>query len=95
MNSRFRPATAFIATCVLVAELGLDDARREVGVLGRHPSLEHVGRFHEMVVDRDDRVANRARFGVGQQCLGSGDDRHALQDTPGSCEARRGESEVW
>ena len=58
-----------------------------------------------MVVDRDDRIADRPRFGVGQQRLGSRDDRHVRSSarcgsracTPGYARlqrAGRGEHQV-
>ena len=38
------------------------------------PSLEHVRRLDQMVVDRDDRVADRSRLGIREQGVPSGDD---------------------
>ena len=60
----------------LLAPSSLDHARRGVDERRGHPALEEVGRLDEVVVDRDDRVAPRARRRVGQQ-------RH------GRCSARR------
>ena len=84
-NSRLRPATAFIATWVkrwpsnsqswCPNSFSTIRGARSAYLAG-HPALEHVGRLDEMVVDRDDRVADRSRLRVGQQGLGSGDDRH-------------------
>ena len=48
-------------------------------------------RLDEVVVDRDDRVADRSRLGIGQQGLGSGDDRHLRSSIHGvvRCRLRR------
>ena len=51
----------------LVALDRLDHLRRQVLEPGREATEEHVRRFHEVVVDGDQRVADGARLGVGQQ----------------------------
>ena len=62
-----------------VVALGrLDHAWRPVDEPPRHPPLEQVRWFHQMVVDRDQRMETGATFG---RCVGSGrhlSDRHAL-----------------
>ena len=51
----------------LPAVVELDQARRGVDEVRGHAALEQVGRLDEVVVDRDDREAARARLGIGQQ----------------------------
>ena len=51
----------------LVALDGLDHLRGQVLEPGGEPAEEHVRRLDEVVVDRDQRVPDRAWVGVGQQ----------------------------
>jgi hypothetical protein len=51
----------------LTAVVELDQAGRDVDEVRGHATLEQVGRFDEVVVDRDDREAARARRRVGEQ----------------------------
>jgi hypothetical protein len=48
----------------------LDDPGRAVLERPRQPAFEHVGRLDEVVVDRDQRVADRPGVGVREQPVG-------------------------
>ena len=48
---------------------GLDDPGREWLEPSRQSPFEHVGRLHQVVVDRDDGVVHLAWLGIGQQEL--------------------------
>ncbi len=51
----------------LAAVVLLDDARRAVGELGRHPTFEGVGRLDDVVVGRDHDVLAGRPLGLGQE----------------------------
>src|SRR2546423_1614782 len=53
----------------LVAFFALDHARRSILQLLWQPSFEHVWRFHEVVVNREERVANGPRLGIVEQAM--------------------------
>jgi hypothetical protein len=45
----------------------LDDLRRTFFELGGEAAVEHVTRFDEVIIDRDDRVTHLSRLGVREQ----------------------------
>jgi hypothetical protein len=65
----------------LMTARGLHDARRPVLEGARQASFEQVRRLDHVVVNRDNRVPNLARLGLGQKQLGV---QHPLtvRDTP-------------
>ncbi len=50
----------------LAAVVGRDDVRLRIGVPRGKPSRERVGRFDDVIVDRDDSIHALARLGLGQ-----------------------------
>ena len=59
----------------LVASPGLHDARRPLLQVPRQPALEHVARFDNVVVYRDDRKPRFSRVGVREEDLLDGGHR--------------------
>ncbi|MDZ7791713.1 MAG: hypothetical protein U5L08_14705 [Xanthomonadales bacterium] len=55
----------------LVPLIVLDHPRSSIAELGRDPTLEHVGRFHDVVVDGDERKPARATVGLRQERNGA------------------------
>jgi hypothetical protein len=74
----------------LVALFGVDDLRCELLQLRGEPAVEHAGRFDEVVVGGEQRVADRTRFGIVLESVSlalapvepDGADRHAAKGTP-------------
>ncbi len=69
-DDRVEPDVRVLAVFVtphLTAVLGFDDARCSLGQRGGNPTLEHVGRLDDVVVDGDQNVMAVPGTGVRQQ----------------------------
>ena len=52
---------------VLATVVAFDNPRCPISEAARHPAFEQPGRLHKMVVNRNERITNVLRLGVGKQ----------------------------